>query len=122
MLMFLLNFYEKYISLYVFIKIIEVFVILAVNYVLHISFNIRTVSIGTENKLTLYNITWDPQTVYYDTSCTCLVIGVFLPAYLRVCLHMYYIILCGHSLYFRVSFVFILIINMPLTAALCLSN
>jgi len=33
-----------------FIKIIEVFVILIVNYVLHISFNIRTVSIGKENK------------------------------------------------------------------------
>jgi len=48
---------KKYISLSVFIKIIEVFVILAVNYVLHISFNIRRVSIGTENKLTLqYNL------------------------------------------------------------------
>ena len=93
--MFLLNFYEKYISLYVFIKIIEVFVILAVNYVLHISFNIRTVSIGKENKLTLqYNL--DPAfCVLRYILHVPNVIDVFLPAYLSLYSHVLDYALCS---------------------------
>ena len=58
----------------------EEFVISAVYCVLHISFTALMVLIGKENDLTLYNANLESHSVWYDTSCTCLV-SCFLHMY-----------------------------------------
>ena len=62
---------------------------------IYISFNIRTVLIGKENKLTLQYSLGPAFCVLRYNSCMCLVIDVFLLAYLSLYSHVLDYALCS---------------------------